>query len=106
MKEMSVFEIVSIIATIIGFFGGGMATVVWFMLKNVIGMVIKVQNSLNEHIIYSLQEFVKGADFKDSVKDLKGSMNVMQNALNTNTNMTSVVSERISALIDRLNHKP
>lgn len=102
---MSTFEIISVIGAIIAFFGGGLSTVLWFLVRGMIGSLRDMEDDLNAHKLFSANVYAKDSDFKSVLRDIQQTMSVMQNALNTNTNMTSVISEKISTLTDRLNHR-
>lgn len=105
---MTWFEIISIIGSIIAFLGGMLGIVVWFMvtralssmdaLEDSIGMI---QTNLMDYKLFAANTFAKDADLKGSLRDIQASMNIMQTALNANTNMTAAMSANVSVLMER-----
>lgn len=102
---MTTFEIISMFASVIAVLGNALMAVIWFNVRKLIGDMEKLKTDMQDHRMFSLQNFAKDSDVKDSLKDLKGTMNVIQGALNTNTNMTAVISEKISSITEKLNNK-
>lgn len=106
---MSWFEAASIFASTLSVMGGVLGAVLLFMMRRTVDDMDRIertlsdhQTALSDHKIFALQTFAKDADVKSTFERLQNSMNTLQQAINTNTNITGVILEKISTVSGRL----
>ena len=106
---MSWFEIASVFASLLSVMGGILMAVLLFMMRRTADDMDRIertlsdhQTALSDHKIFSLNTFAKDVDVKSTFERLQNSIITLQQALNTNTNITGVILEKISTVSGRL----
>lgn len=64
----------------------------------------KLETSIADHKLDAEKRYAKEDIVSDNFSKVTGTLNAVQNALNTNTNMTSIVMEKITSLSERINN--
>lgn len=68
-----------------------------------LGADVKVLRAdLNDHKLDAEKRFAKEDHVNENFNKITGTMNALQNSLNMNTNMTSVIMEKITAINERM----
>lgn len=109
---MTWFEILSIFASTVGVLGSALIAVLCFQMRRTLDTIdghgekmMRLDKALDEHKLYSANTYAKDAEFKASTKEISISINSLRDAVNTNTNMTGVILEKITSVNEKVNSK-
>lgn len=81
----------------------------WNKLVNAVERITKdvrvLDKSMSDYKLDAEMRFAKDGHVSETFDRLNGTLNVLQNAINTNTNMTSVINEKINSISEKINNK-
>lgn len=99
---MTTYEIVSVVAAIIAFFGGALGCVVWYLLIGIIADMRALEKSLTDHKLDSVKRFATNDDIHNLTQDIKQQLQVLQSSITANNNMTAEISKNTAVLTERV----